>query len=117
MHEKQWQDIVSLVAGIGLTGAPWALGVLEQGDAMVYNAIAVGLAIAFFALADLAKEERWEPIVSLLLGLWAVVSPWVLGFATAGHMMVVTVAAGAIVAVVSLWQIVERYDLTQRLLH
>lgn len=117
MHNKPWQDVVSLIAGVGLTAAPWALGVLDGDRAMVYNAVAVGLAIAFFALADLAKEERWEPVVSLLLGLWAVASPWVLGFAAAGQMMVVTVAAGAIVAVVSLWQIVERYDLTQRLLH
>lgn len=117
MHNKQWQDIVSLIAGVGLAAAPWALDVLDADQAMVYNAIAVGIAIAFFALADLAKEERWEPIASLLLGLWAVASPWVLGFATAGNMMIATVAAGAIVAVVSLWQIVERYDLTQRLLH
>jgi hypothetical protein len=122
MRQNQWKVLVTLIAGIWLVASPWALGHAGEASRMFYNAVIAGLATILFAIADiyLTKERSEPPIVKavvglLAVGLWTVASPWILGFNTQRDMMVSAVVAGAVVAVVSLWQVVGRYDVTDRL--
>jgi len=122
MRQNQWKVLVTLIAGIWLVASPWALGHAEETSRMFYNVVIAGLATIVFAIADiyLTKERSEPPVVKavvglLVVGLWTVASPWILGFNAQRDMMVSTVAAGVVVAVVSLWQVVVRYDVTDRL--
>ena len=117
MWKKQWRDLVTLIAGIWLAASPWGLGHPDEATrVMLYNAVVVGLAMALLSIANFAKEDWWQPILSLVLGLWAVASPFVLGFTAVRAMMFSTIGVGVVVAVVSFWQVVDRYDRTDRLL-
>ena len=71
------------------------------------NAYITGIAIAILAIAALARFAVWEELLNLIVGLWALVSPWVLGFRGTTAMMVHVVigAAVAILAAIELWML------------
>jgi short subunit fatty acids transporter len=69
------------------------------------NANITGLVIAIIAIAALAAFAVWEEWLNLIVGLWALVSPWVLGFqgSTAMAVHVVIGLAVAVLAAIELW--------------
>ncbi len=114
MLNRRWQDWATLLAGIWFAIAPW---LLEQGaseDVVVYNALAVGLALVLFSAGALAKPETWEEVVDFLIGLWAMVSPWVLGYSGMRNLTVNAVVVGLIVAVLAAWTAEERGHFIER---
>jgi len=108
MLNRRWQDWATLVAGIWFAIAPWILGHGESKDAVLYNAVIVGFAIALFSAGALTKPETWEEVVDVLIGIWAVASPWVIGYSGMRDLTVNAVVVGLIVAVLALWTAMER---------
>jgi hypothetical protein len=111
MREQTWRqetiiDFIKLALAAFLMLTPWIFGftsaAIASRDAWISGAL-IGLASlsAIFALAD------WEEWISLVLGLWVVISPWVLGFHTtvmsAMRIDVVVGIAVALFAAVELW--------------
>jgi hypothetical protein len=96
-------DVANLILGAVLFFSPWMFG-FEAGVASE-NAIIAGIVIAVLAIAALAAFAVWEEWLNLIVGLWVLVSPWVLGFqgTTAMTVHVVIGAAVAILAGVELW--------------
>jgi hypothetical protein len=122
MRQNQWKNWVTLIAGIWLAASPWVLGHVDDASKVFYNAVATGLALAILSVADLLMtNERPTPATvktvgtSLAVGLWELASPWILGFSSHKDIAYNALAVGVIVAIVSLWQVVERYDVTDRL--
>jgi hypothetical protein len=75
-------DIVSLIAGACLFLAPWVLGYAATTAAAAWTAWVSGIVIAVLAIAALTRFAEWEEWVNGIVGLWVVLSPWILGFAT-----------------------------------
>lgn len=100
-------DFYNLFLGLFLFVSPW-LFAIAGGE--VRNEIwASGALIALVSLAAIVAFAEWEEWLTLALGLWLVVSPWVLGFAHT-RAMHVSIAVGAIVAFVAaieIWLIHE----------
>jgi len=98
----KWCDVANLILGAILFFSPWIFG-FESGRPS-QNAIIAGIAIMVLAIAALAAFAVWEEWLNLIVGLWTLVSPWVLGFdGTALRVHVVIGAAVAILAAVELW--------------
>ena len=94
-------DVANLLLGAVLFISSWFFG---SGLAS-QNAFVCGFIIVVISLAALAAFAIWEEWLNLILGLWVLVSPWVLGF-SGTDAMDAHVAIGAIVAVlaaVELW--------------
>jgi uncharacterized membrane protein HdeD (DUF308 family) len=110
MMEQWWKkeavsDVVNLVLGAWLFLTPWIFGFASE-TAAGWTAWLSGTAIAAVAIAALAAFAEWEEWVSLVLGVWVVVSAWVVGFAahaTATWVNVLTGIAVAVVAGLRLW--------------
>lgn len=102
LHVKHWQDPVNLVIGLALLASPWLLGYAATTAAM-WNAVALGLLIAGAAVLALIRVRAWEEWTNVVLGVWLVASPWLLGFGTLAPAMGSAVAAGLAVAVLALW--------------
>jgi hypothetical protein len=100
-------DVANLVLGAILFFSPWiftfAAGVQSQ------NAFVTGLAIVVLAIAALAAFAVWEEWLNLIVGLWSVVSPWVLGFqgTTAMTVHVVIGILVAVLAAIELWMMYQ----------
>jgi hypothetical protein len=93
-------DIVKLIAGLCLFLSPWVLDFTGTAHA-AWNAWIIGAAIALVALGALVSFSEWEEWVDLVLGVWAVISPWVLSFASLGAATSAHVILGLIVAILA----------------
>ncbi|MFZ5836604.1 MAG: SPW repeat protein [Pseudomonadota bacterium] len=98
-------DVLNIIAGLGLLLSPWYLGFTNETYA-AWNAWIVGAAVAVIAAAALFAFHEAEEWVTLVVGLWAVIAPWALGFSAATDAMWAHVVAGIVVAVMagaSIW--------------
>ena len=102
-----YQDWISLACAVLLFISPWILAF--SGDVTATRAAWItGVVVAIFAVAALVQFAEWEEWISLLLGVWMIVAPWVVGFSTLGVAVAAFVVLGLVVAVASaaeIWQI------------
>jgi hypothetical protein len=96
-------DVANLILGVFLLFSPWIFR-FEPGH-LTQNATISGIVIAVLALAALAAFAVWEEWLNLIVGLWALVSPWVLGFEGNRTAMTVHVVVGALVAILAALEI------------
>jgi hypothetical protein len=96
-------DAANLILGMLLFFSPWVFG-FDAGKASG-NANIAGIIIAVLAIAALAEFAVWEEWLNLLVGLWTLVSPWLLGFQGTRAMIVHVIigAAVAVLAAIELW--------------
>ena len=106
---KHWQDPVNAVLGIWLVLSPWILGFQAEQTPMM-NAVIVGVALAAAALGAVFVPRAWEEWTEVVLGLWLVVSPWVLGFASNTVAVRNAVVAGVAITVLALWTLATDKD-------
>ena len=96
-------DVANLILGAILFFSPWMFG-FDAGRASE-NAHIAGIVIAVLAIAALAAFAVWEEWLNLIVGLWTLVSPWVLGFQGTRAMTVSAIIgiAVAALAAIELW--------------
>jgi hypothetical protein len=102
----RWQDWMHALLGVWLLAAPFLMNYSgSAGGVATRNSVAVGVALIVVALVGVLKRlprRRW---LALGLGVWLILSPFVLGYAGAEAAawnaiitgIVMTVAAGAAV--------------------
>jgi hypothetical protein len=100
-------DIYNVLAAAVLFASPWLFGLTNvtaeldfwlSGAAIV--AISIGATIAY---------ANWQEWINVLLGLWLIASPWVLGFAHV-RAMHFSVGLGAVVTFLALLELWLVYD-------
>ena len=101
-------DVYNLALGAVLFVAPWLFSYVHESaraDDWVSSAIVIASSLgALWAFAE------WEEWIGVVVGLWVLASPWLLGFQH-GRAMVVNVVVGLLIAylsVIELWLI--HYD-------
>ena len=102
-HGK-YLDGANIVAGVALALSPWYLA-YAAGGAAFWNAVIVGAAIALIAIAAVARFHQAEEWVNLLLGLWAIAAPWLLGFAAVTGAVGAHVIVGVVVAAIAAYRL------------
>lgn len=104
--QRRWQDWANMALGLLLAASPWLLRFTGL-EAATLNAVIIGgLVFALSALA-LTLLDRWEAYISGMLGIWAILSPWLIGFTAYGMAVAAHVALGALVVVIAaieIWQ-------------
>lgn len=104
MEKESNSDVINAVLGVVLFLSPWMLGYSPDTTA-TWNAWLSGIAIVVLAVAALTVFAEWEEWLSLLAGLWVLVSPWVLNFAPDLNARWVHVVIGAVVAIIAVMRI------------
>ncbi len=100
---RSWIDASNLILGVLLICLPWIAGPINQ--AIEWNAWIVGGLVVFNAGCALAGFAAWEEWTNVLLGLWAVICPWVFGFEANVAATLTYVALGSAVAVLAAIQL------------
>ena len=103
MSKLRWQDMLSLVLGFWVAESQWVFGIADELPMAMWNAVIVGMLIVVLAAIDLDTPAKWEEWAVGSLGLWLVISPWVLGFAASRELTMSSVAAGAVVVALAAW--------------
>jgi len=110
-NQEKAIDVANLIAGLALIISPWLFGFADMQTA-AWTAWITGLLIAAVALGALVAYRQWEEWVNVVLGLWAVVSPWLLGFASDGNAMLTHVVLGLLVAVLAAFELWTEHNRT-----
>jgi hypothetical protein len=105
---KKWRpesvlDLYNLLLAIVLFAAPWLFALTNPSGKIDLRVS--GALIAAVSLAAIVAFANWEEWANLLLGLWLIASPWILGFAhtRAMHFSVGIGAVIAFLAALELW--------------
>lgn len=103
LHREWALDLYNLLLAMFLFLSPWLL-VRASGTATT-DLRASGAAIAILSLTAMVAFANWEEWANLMLGIWLIVSPWLLGFAhtRAMHYSIGVGAAVAFLAALELW--------------
>jgi len=109
---KHWRresalDLYNLLLALALLSAPWLFALTNSAGKL--DLWVSGAAIAVISLAALFAFARWEEWANLLLGLWLIASPWLLGFAhtRAMHFSIGIGCVVAFMALLELWLVYE----------
>lgn len=88
-------EIYNLVLAVFVFASPWLFAYVSRPARL--DLWVTSIAIAVLSFAAIMAFAEWEEWLSLLLALWLVAAPWVVGFehTTAMH---VSVTAGIIIA-------------------
>jgi hypothetical protein len=81
MKGKRWQDWLNLLLGVWLFISPWVIGFTATDYAASWNAWILGVAIVVFSALAVSMPQASEEVINILLGVWMVVSSWVIGVA------------------------------------
>lgn len=120
-QKSGWQDWANVVLAILLFISPWVFqfaGAPAAGEtggavgssAAAWNAWLCALVVAGLAVAALLRFFEWEEWLNGLIGLWIMVSPWILGFSAMAAAMWSAVVLGALIAIASFWKAVEAHQ-------
>ena len=106
---KRWQHWVNLLLGAWLFVSPWSLGYVDATRA-AWNSHLVGAAIALVAALALYRPVVWHKLAAVVLGAWAAIAAWLLGFATSTAVAVNAAVVGLVVAILAVWAMVRDGD-------
>ena len=103
-EDRKPQDWANLVLAVILFISPWVIGFV--GDVMpTRNAWIVAAVLALVASAALSAFAEWEEWVNLVLGVWLMAAPWVLGFTGNFNAFWTHTVLGVLTAAVSAWAV------------
>jgi hypothetical protein len=98
---RHWQDWVNLVLGLWLILSPWLLG-YSSAPAAMWNAVIIGVVVGLMSFLHLRGGPLWEEWANVVLGIWLILSPWILGFSGMTSAMWNAVIVGILVGVLAL---------------
>lgn len=101
-RQRHWQETGSLIVGVWLFMSPWIFRFFNWAEMDTVNFMVMGVAIATIAVLAMYMHALWEDWVTLALGGWMMISPWVLGFTDNAVAFVDAVVAGAFVVGIAL---------------
>jgi SPW repeat-containing protein len=106
---KQWEDWCDWGLGIWLMLSPWIL-LFHYDTPATRNAVTVGFLVVAAEALTLSMFQVWEEWINVALGVWLVISPWVLGVASAAAMatFVITGLLIAGLALYEVWHVSEK---------
>jgi SPW repeat len=101
----QFIDGATLLAGVYLAISPWVIGFRPAGRDLATNDLICGIAVALLALGYATAFGRTHGLawVAPVIGIWTIVSPWViLGGDAAGGTILSNVICGAVITLLGL---------------
>jgi len=101
MAKRHWQDWLSLAVGVWLFLTPIVFDYESQ--AAMVSAFIVGLALILIETTAITMPAVWEELVSIVLGIWLMASPWALGFTIHRNETETAVFVGMAVIALSVW--------------
>ena len=116
---RTWEDWLGMLLGVLIILSPWfptQTGheiVDTQRSVVIVNTFAVGILVFFLAQLEYVALQRWEEVTAILLALWLIVSPYILGYHSDGLLRFYHSTLGGLVlllATLQLWQDWELSD-------
>jgi len=109
---RNWQDWISLLLGVWLFLSPWQLLYVDISQVASEAAWVIGAVLFVVGLLSRFTFHVAEEVIGLIFGLCLIISPWVLGYVNVTTAAGNAVIVGALVSLLSLWEIWDaRHDI------
>jgi hypothetical protein len=102
-----WKNMICMLAGLWLWISPFVLH-FKLGSDATGNASVVGIFIGVLSMMAIATPHVWEEWAKVVLGIWLIASPWLLGFSHQSEATDNIMIVGAVVVLLSLWSLARR---------
>lgn len=83
-------------------------------ETMILNAVAVGLVVFGISQLEYVALQRWQEVATILIGLWLIASPYVLGYSGEGALRIYHTTLGAVVVLLGILQLWQDWDLNDQ---
>jgi hypothetical protein len=110
---RSWEDWVGMLIGVLIGFSPW-ISDQHNDQAVIWNALAVGVLVLGLAQLEYVSLQRWEEIGGIALGLWLTASPYIFGYAEAGTLRYWHVVLGGIVALIAALELWQDWNLSDK---
>jgi hypothetical protein len=102
----RWQDWIAILLGAWLTISPWQLD-FTLNHAAAGNACGLGVILVIFNLMSVARLlEQGQEIVNIMAGIWLLLSPYSLDFASERNAAINVMVVGTVIVCLAAWQMV-----------
>ena len=118
-RHRPWEDWVGMLLGVLIMVSPWfPMQVSDTVDLershLVLNSFVVGMLVLGLAQLEYVALHRWEEVGSVLLGLWLIASPLVLGYSSDQALQAWHILLGALVAILGALQLWQDCNLSEQ---
>ena len=100
----RWATGLVILAGLWLLISPWVLGYTDVGNATT-NDVVLGIVIAIIAAIRMwgSWSAAWLSWLNVVLGIWVIASPRILGYTTNNAALWDNVIFGIVVVILAGW--------------
>ncbi len=103
MNSKRWQDGFIIYIGIYLLCSPFIMGFRAELPARSWSFFLAGIVCIALAATALRQGIRWPSLANIFVGLWMIVSPWILGFSEFVSARNDAISLGVMIGLIALW--------------
>lgn len=103
---RTWEEWCGMALGILILLSPWFTTRPDHGEVII-NAMCIGILVFGIAQLEYLSLQRWEEVGGFVLGIWLIISPFMLDYAGADALRTWHFVLGglvALLAVLQLWQ-------------
>ncbi|MGL9617494.1 SPW repeat protein [Bradyrhizobium sp. U531] len=106
-----------MLLGAVIVASPWfpVQDATITGDqTVILNAIAIGLVVFGISQLEYVALQRWQEVTTILVGLWLIGSPYMVGYSGEGFLRIYHTGLGAVLVLLGMLQLWQDWDMTDQ---
>lgn len=118
---RSWEDWFGMLLGVLIVLSPWltrepnyGFGQQSEPGFAILSTILVGILVFGLAQMEYIVLQRWEEACEMLLGLWLIASPYVLGYSGDGALRFWHTGLGGLVVLLAILKLWQDWNLTDQ---
>jgi hypothetical protein len=117
---RTWEDWCGMALGLLILLSPWFPTetshelVTPWRTFVILNTFTVGILLVCLAQLGFVALQRWEEVAEIMLGLWLIASPFVLGYFDDGLLRFFHCSLGGLVVLLAALQLWQDWDLSDQ---
>ena len=110
---RTWEDWCGMLLGAAIVVSPWFPihdQTISGHQTVILNTVAIGLVVFGISQLEYVALQRWQEVTTILVGLWLIASPYVIGYSGEGFLRIYHTSLGAVVVLLGILQLWQDWD-------
>jgi hypothetical protein len=117
---RTWEDWCGMLLGVLIVLSPWFPAetghevVDAERSLVILNTFTIGILVFGLAQLEYVALQRWEEVAAIVLGLWLIASPYLVGYSGDGLLKFYHSSFGGLVVLLAALQLWQDWDLSDQ---